>query len=660
MSSIVVQPNLPMVLRNLTKRLSTLEGEVGRWIYVLPMSPATPPQDFNADDPLSPSFVNGWGNVAGQQPASFRMHPATVVQLRGAIQGGTIPSIVFTLPEQYRPTQGPVPVTFPSSDGSLVYTGLVDVDGDVHILAELSTSDVTSISKSGSSPLTGDVTLSPGGGVSITQTGQDIQIAALVTSVFGRTGAVAAATGDYYGVVAAALTGATATSRYVGATAGGAPVTGTFQVGDWIIDRATPSIYICTVAGSPGTWVAIAGGGGGGVTSLNSLTGAVTLAAGSNVSLSQVGQTIQIAASGGGSGSGSGGTSGTVLFDQTLLYDTPMIDTGPGAILPGYKVIEVWIIARTDAGSTFDALDVTVNGDTGNNYDSMSVQATNATPAGASTIGNSKWSIDVRAAGSAANYASAYRASFPGYDQTTFLKTGEISVSNPDSAAASSNVGLRALGWRSAVPINRMAIKAAGSSNLKAGSRLLIVGVSPPVVAASLAAGDVLDYGQRSTDYTTSTSSDATATAILTANPITFDGLTVIEIEFWCMNLNNPGSRSAFVNLFLDGVDQGRMGASQSLLNGAFSCATAPFIAPGGTHTYSLRGWCNSGTVTFNAAGGGTATNMPMFYKVTVVKKIAFVASPSTIRLARSTSQYRRQRATMSNIKPWWIWKGQE
>jgi len=54
------------------------------------------------------------------------------------------------------------------------------------------------------------------------------------------------------------LTGAVAASRYVGATASGAPASGTFAVGDWVIDQ-TGAIRICTVAGTPGTWVAPAG-----------------------------------------------------------------------------------------------------------------------------------------------------------------------------------------------------------------------------------------------------------------------------------------------------------------------------------------------------------------------------------------------------------------
>jgi hypothetical protein len=49
------------------------------------------------------------------------------------------------------------------------------------------------------------------------------------------------------------LPGATAATRYVGGTASGAPVSGTFQAGDFVIAQ-NGIMWICTVAGSPGTW----------------------------------------------------------------------------------------------------------------------------------------------------------------------------------------------------------------------------------------------------------------------------------------------------------------------------------------------------------------------------------------------------------------------
>ena len=55
------------------------------------------------------------------------------------------------------------------------------------------------------------------------------------------------------------LTGATAASRYVGATTSGAPTTGTFAVGDFVIDQ-TGKVWVCTTAGTPGTWTGVGGG----------------------------------------------------------------------------------------------------------------------------------------------------------------------------------------------------------------------------------------------------------------------------------------------------------------------------------------------------------------------------------------------------------------
>lgn len=49
--------------------------------------------------------------------------------------------------------------------------------------------------------------------------------------------------------------GATAAVRFAGATASGAPASGSFLVGDFVIDQ-TGSVYICIVAGTPGTWTA--------------------------------------------------------------------------------------------------------------------------------------------------------------------------------------------------------------------------------------------------------------------------------------------------------------------------------------------------------------------------------------------------------------------
>ena len=53
------------------------------------------------------------------------------------------------------------------------------------------------------------------------------------------------------------LAGAATVSRYAGAVSGAAPVSGTFVNGDYVVDLSTtsPGFWVCTVGGTPGTWV---------------------------------------------------------------------------------------------------------------------------------------------------------------------------------------------------------------------------------------------------------------------------------------------------------------------------------------------------------------------------------------------------------------------
>lgn len=55
------------------------------------------------------------------------------------------------------------------------------------------------------------------------------------------------------------LPGAVAPTRFVGATASGAPTVGDFVVGDWIVDVGNRVFRVCIAAGSPGSWAAASG-----------------------------------------------------------------------------------------------------------------------------------------------------------------------------------------------------------------------------------------------------------------------------------------------------------------------------------------------------------------------------------------------------------------
>jgi hypothetical protein len=60
------------------------------------------------------------------------------------------------------------------------------------------------------------------------------------------------------GFVPTGLTGSVAASRHVGATTTGHPTTGAHLLGDWVTTQ-DGAVWICTVAGTPGTWVNAAG-----------------------------------------------------------------------------------------------------------------------------------------------------------------------------------------------------------------------------------------------------------------------------------------------------------------------------------------------------------------------------------------------------------------
>jgi hypothetical protein len=61
--------------------------------------------------------------------------------------------------------------------------------------------------------------------------------------------------------IANGITGATAASTYAGGTASGAPTTGAHTLGEFVIDQ-TGRIWVCTSAGTPGTWVPTGGAQG--------------------------------------------------------------------------------------------------------------------------------------------------------------------------------------------------------------------------------------------------------------------------------------------------------------------------------------------------------------------------------------------------------------
>jgi hypothetical protein len=176
---------------------------------------------------------------------------------------------------------------------------------------------------------------------------------------------------------------------------------------------------------------------------------------------------------------------GAKLFDRTLTGDSTTIDTGPGGVAAGYSVLTIYIVARTDDRTGGDGTDgrtlipiyVTLNGDTGANYDFTYVVRGGFGTFGHGVLrGQRAWEMTAHGSGGVGNYAAVDRITIPDYT-AAFGKVGEATTASPDGMADDdSETVVKSLGWRSDAAIDRLTVSTRGANKLVAGSRLLIYG----------------------------------------------------------------------------------------------------------------------------------------------------------------------------------------
>ena len=228
------------------------------------------------------------------------------------------------------------------------------------------------------------------------------------------------------------LTGATAATRYVGGTTSGAPVAGTFAVGDFIIDR-TGKVYVCTVAGSPGTWTQ-AGGGGGGL---------------------------------------------VALADSTLGADAASFDTNTllgGNIPSTYSALQIILDIRGTTAANTTGAKLTFNNDSSAVYSTRWTYAGTVASVFSETGATSAYLADVYAANATAGLSSALTMFVPNYTGTAFQKKvsslvlGSVALNQLDSLATECR-------WGSTSAITRIAI-APTAGNWLAGSRFTLWGMA--------------------------------------------------------------------------------------------------------------------------------------------------------------------------------------
>jgi hypothetical protein len=258
-----------------------------------------------------------------------------------------------------------------------------------------------------------------------------------------------------YGTVAAALTGATQTSRYVGATVSGAPAAGTFNVGDFVIDQAGGA-WVCSVAGTPGTWgPAVAAG------SVQN----VHIAPGASIAASK----IQ-----GGTAATSGGL---FLLSTTTLASNGLIDvTG---ISQAYSDLVIVGILRGAGATANAALNLRFNGDSGAHYNYQEFYGLSGTPtAGSSVLGAAiRIATAMVANSAAAGRFTPFELQVCGYSSTTWQKSVICSWSAQQTDVAGVQfAGMNGGVWGSTAAITEVSLFPSDGSNLLAGSQVRIYG----------------------------------------------------------------------------------------------------------------------------------------------------------------------------------------
>lgn len=127
--------------------------------------------------------------------------------------------------------------------------------------------------------------------------------------------------------------------------------------------------------------------------------------------------------------------------------------------------------------------------------------------------------------------------------------------------------------------------------------------------------GYEFDYAENTAGLTVTPTTDATATAYITGNAVTYDGTTRVRVDFFAASSAITSGQLIVINLYDGSTDLGRVAAIDAL---SMSIILTRFLTPSAAaHTYSIRAWKTAGTATLTAGAGGTATYMPSWYRIT-------------------------------------------
>lgn len=128
-------------------------------------------------------------------------------------------------------------------------------------------------------------------------------------------------------------------------------------------------------------------------------------------------------------------------------------------------------------------------------------------------------------------------------------------------------------------------------------------------------------YVEFSATKTSTSTTFAGGTEVVSAGAVTFDGSTKVRVEFFAPAARSSSSSvNAVISLADGGVagtDLGWMVETSTITNTPVY-AVREFTPPAGTKTYSVVAWVSSAaTATVVAAAGGAGTALPGFIRIT-------------------------------------------
>lgn len=135
--------------------------------------------------------------------------------------------------------------------------------------------------------------------------------------------------------------------------------------------------------------------------------------------------------------------------------------------------------------------------------------------------------------------------------------------------------------------------------------------------------GQEIGYSERTSGFTASASSAATAADMGMSITLTADGVTPYMLEFWAAWVDTSAALGAYTAVHF--AENGTRLADWDVIVRAPAAAmtSAPIIArkrivpTAGSHTYTMRAWSSGGTGTINAGPGGVGNPPPMFMRIT-------------------------------------------